>query len=210
MRKLTVSGRTVEEAIEQAARELNAEPMRLSYEVVEKPQKGFLGLFGAKRAVIDAYVKPDSYETAQSFLSTTLELMDIEVNMDVKKSNKELHIQMTTNESKEQGLLIGKKGQTLDALEYLSNLAVANSDTNEHVRVQLDVGNYRLRRTESLRDLAFRVSKKAKSLEEAVVLEPMPARERKVIHTALAKVKEVETVSSGQGARRHVVVKPKR
>lgn len=103
-----------------------------------------------------------------------------------------------------------KKGQTLDSLEHLTNLVVAKHDTSDTSRIRLNAGGYREKREETLRQLAIRISQKAHTTKEKVVLEPMSARERKVIHTTLADSQIVTTESKGNGSKRHVVVEPKK
>lgn len=204
----TVKGRTIEEAVAKAMNDLNVEREQLVYDVVEQPNKGFLGIFGVKPAVIEVRVKPSSARVASTFLKETISLMGIEVELDEQKKGKDLTFNLLSVNETDQGRLIGKKGQTLDSLEYLANLAVVQAGTVDFARIQLDAGGYRKKREETLRELAVRVSKKAQQSQESVVLEPMPARERKVIHTALANEKGVKTESKGAGQKRHVVVDP--
>lgn len=206
----TVKGRTVDEAVQKALVELNAEKDQLIYDVIEEPQKGFLGLFGGKPAVIEVRLKPKTVDVAESFLLKTTELMGINVKVTHQKDGKHLSVDLEAIETEGQGKLIGKKGQTLDSLEHLTNLVVSSKQTADGSRIRLNAGGYREKREETLKQLALRVSKKATSTNEKVVLEPMPARERKVIHTTLANSKDVTTESQGNGSKRHVVIEPKK
>lgn len=202
----TVQGRTIDEAVQKAMQELNAPQDQLIYDVVEQPKKGFLGLIGTKPAVIEVRLKPSAQEIAYSFLKETISLMGMEVELSETKKGKDLSIVIECPDQSSQGRLIGRKGQTLDSLEYMTNLALSQANTPDFLRVRLDIGGYREKREETLRELALRVSKKAKQSKEPVVLEPMPARERKVIHTYLSNVKGISTESKGAGHKRHVVI----
>ncbi|WZY34831.1 RNA-binding cell elongation regulator Jag/EloR [Bacillus sp. FSL W8-1122] len=204
----TFKGRTVEEAVANAVQHLGTTEEQLVYEVIEQPQKGFFGLFGGKPAVIKAHVPPRSTDVARSFLEETISLMGLKAELSVEQVGKEAFFSLHTTEEKDQGRLIGRKGQTLDSLEYLTNLAASHSPSTDFVKVRLDAGGYRHKREETLKQLALRISHKAKTTKEPIVLEPMPARERKVIHTTLANDAGVQTHSQGEGAKRHVVVEP--
>ncbi|KQL57279.1 MULTISPECIES: RNA-binding cell elongation regulator Jag/EloR [Bacillaceae] len=204
----TVKGRTVDEAVQKALDELNVKKDQLMYNVIEEPQKGFLGLFGGKPAVIEVRVKPKTEDVAGSFLLKTAELMGLSVTIEQQRDGKYVALNLVTSENADQGKLIGKKGQTLDSLEHLTNLVVANQDTSDTSRIRLNAGGYREKREETLRQLALRISQKAHTTKEKVVLEPMSARERKVIHTTLADSQIVTTESKGNGSKRHVVVEP--
>ncbi|GAF66343.1 hypothetical protein BTS2_3243 [Bacillus sp. TS-2] len=206
MTKITVSGKTIEEAVSKALIELGATKERLVYEVVEKPQKGFLGILGTKPAKITAHVKPDAVEEGYHFLKETIENMGFTVTIEEKRLEETVLFELVGNE--DIGRLIGKRGQTLDSLEYLTNL-VANRLDDDFVRIQLDAENYRAKRQEALENLAHRVSQKVLKRRHKVVLEPMSAKERKVIHTSLQDIEGVETYSQGRGKNRHIVIAPK-
>ncbi|SDC69026.1 spoIIIJ-associated protein [Shouchella lonarensis] len=209
MVKHTVTGRTIEEAVSKALEELSVPKEQLMYKVISQPQKGLLRLFRPKQAVIEVEVRPQSADVAHSFLVKTLKQMNIEAKINVNQSGRRLQMILDASNEADQGRLIGKKGQTLDGLELLTNLATGHADGVNPVRVDLDAGEYRLKREEALKYLAFRVSKKVQTVQQPVVLEPMPARERKVIHMTLANEAYVKTRSEGEGSRRHVVVEPK-
>ncbi|WP_088104606.1 RNA-binding cell elongation regulator Jag/EloR [Halalkalibacter urbisdiaboli] len=206
MSQLTVSGKTIEEAVEKAILELGTTKERLSYRVLEEPQKGFLGFLGSKPAKIEAYVKPDPVEEALYFLEETLEKMNIKAN--VSKSLKGDINKFEITGPEDVGRVIGKRGQTLDALEYLTNL-VANRQKESYLRIELDAENYREKRRQVLIQLANRVANKVRSSNEETKLEPMNAAERKIIHAALQKERGVQTYSQGQGANRHIIIAPK-
>ncbi|KGA96306.1 protein jag [Alkalihalobacillus alcalophilus ATCC 27647 = CGMCC 1.3604] len=205
MTKLTVSGKTIEEAISKALSELGTTKERLRYEVIEQPQKGFLGIIGTKPAIIEAYIKPDAVEMGLSFLKEMIEEIGFSVEIEKKEQGDYILFEIIGQE--DMGRLIGKRGQTLDSLEYLTNL-VANKQDDSYIRIQLDTENYRAKRREALEQLAHRVSRKVLRQKQKVVLEPMNAGERKVIHTSLQNVSGVDTYSQGKGSNRHIVIVP--
>ncbi|MCM3715978.1 RNA-binding cell elongation regulator Jag/EloR [Halalkalibacter oceani] len=205
MKKVIVSGKTIDEAVEKAINELQTTRDRLSYRVVQEPQKGFFGILGSKPAMIEAHLLPDPVDVAFQFLEQTVALM--KVNATLTKDDAGEHIVFNLSSEEELGRLIGKRGQTLESLEYLTNL-VANRQDGTYTRIELDAENYRERRRQTLEQLAERVAYKVKTTKERVSLEPMNALERKIIHTTLQRVEGVETVSEGKGLKRHVVIQP--
>ena len=205
MTYLTVSGKTIDEAVAKAVNELQTTKERLSYRVVQEPQKGFLGILGSKPAMIEAHVLPDPVELAYNFLNEMVSLMGIHAT--ITKKEQRQHTLFDFSSEQELGRLIGKRGQTLESLEYLTNL-IANRQDGAYTRIELDAENYRERRKQTLEQLALRVADKVSKTREPIPLEPMNALERKIIHTALQHISGVETVSEGKGAKRHIIVMP--
>lgn len=204
MKKITVSGKTVDEAVESALEQLITTRERVSIQVLEEPRKGFLGLIGVKPAVVEVEIQPDAAEEAVKFLFEVTK--KIGVSIDIKKvETKEGLLLDLSGEGI--GILIGKRGQTLDSLQYLVNL-VANRYSEQYIRIVLDAENYRDRRKESLEQLAKRLGNKAVRTRNEVILEPMNALERKIIHTALQEIKGVRTYSEGVEPNRRIVVAP--
>lgn len=203
--KIRVTGKSVDEAIKEALKELDVPKERLSYEVLEEPRKGFLG-FGAKKALLEAAAIPDPIEVAHSFLTKTVSEMGIDASIEQKNTSEGCLLSIQCAEERDAARLIGKRGQTLDSLEYLVELA-ANRHKVKYQAFQVDVGDYRSKRYELLRELAHRVASKAANQEEGIPLEPMNARDRKIVHQILYKKKGVTTVSKGKGTNRHVIVK---
>ena len=160
-----------------------------------------------KKATELAEVSDEAIKAVEAFLNDTLKAMDMAVEI-VSEVDSEgaLSVEM---KGSNMGILIGKRGQTLDALQYLAN-RVANKHQDGYVRVKLDTENYRARREETLRHLAKNIAFKVKRTRRAVSLEPMNPYERRIIHSALQGNKYVETVSEGEEPYRHVVVKLKR
>ncbi|MFV8826183.1 RNA-binding cell elongation regulator Jag/EloR [Alkalihalobacterium sp. APHAB7] len=205
MKKVTASGKTIEEAIEKALVELNTTREEVEVQVVEEPQKGFFGLFGGKPAVVEVELKPDSVQEAMEFLNVLFVKMGVEVDIVVKAENRETIFDL---QGEHIGTLIGRRGQTLDSLQYLVNL-VANRNSDGFLRIRLDAENYRERRKQSLEQLAERLAKKAIQTKKTVKLEPMQAHERKIIHTVLQNSKGIATYSEGQEPKRYIVINPK-
>ena len=203
------TGKTVEEAITNATVELGTTSDNLEYEVIEKESSGILGL-GKKPARINARIKESNKPIdviANEFLTKMFAAMDLAVKMDIKVDDEEKTIDVNLL-GDDMGVLIGKRGQTLDSIQYLLSLVI-NKETEEYYRVKLDTENYRERRKETLENLARNVAKKAKRIRKEVSFEPMNPYERRIIHSALQDDKYVTTKSEGDEPYRHVVVVPK-
>jgi len=254
MNKVTVSAKTVNDAITEASIRLGIASTSMDYEVIEKGSAGFLGI-GSKQAVITAWkkedakkekprkekkvekkevkepvkevvketveeisneveevpvkdekladVEPQTKEACEKFLYDVLKAMDMEVSLTSEvDEDGALSINI---EGENMGILIGKRGQTLDSLQYLTN-RVANKMQEGYVRVKLDTENYRQRRKETLENLAKNIAHKVKRTKKAVSLEPMNPYERRIIHSALQNDKYVSTHSEGEEPYRRVVV----
>lgn len=156
-----------------------------------------------KKATELAEVSDEAIKAVEAFLNDTLKAMDMDVEI-VSEVDSEgaLSVEM---KGSNMGILIGKRGQTLDALQYLAN-RVANKHQDGYVRVKLDTENYRARREETLRHLAKNIAFKVKRTRRAVSLEPMNPYERRIIHSALQNDKFVSTKSEGEEPFRHVVI----
>ena len=258
MRDITVSAKTVNDAITEASIQLGVVSSELEYEVIEKGSTGFLGI-GAKQAVIRAWKKeepkkvekvekpvekevkpekkpqpkkeekvvekviekvvekeeapvkeeklaevlPETTAACETFLKDVLKTMGMEVTL--TSGIDEDGALSITMEGENMGILIGKRGQTLDSLQYLTN-RVANKMQDGYVRVKLDTENYRQRRKETLENLAKNIAHKVKRTKKSVSLEPMNPYERRIIHSALQSDKYVSTHSEGDEPYRRVVV----
>lgn len=197
------SAKTVDEAINNALVELETTRENLEYEVIEKESSGILGLF-SKPAVIRASKKLTLEDIAIGFLSKVFKAMNIEASIEVA-INEEENVMNIEFSGEDMGPLIGKRGATLDSLQYLTSLVV-NKNQNAYVRVKLDTENYRSRRKDTLENLAKNIAFKVKKTRKPVSLEPMNPYERRIIHSALQSNKFVETYSEGNEPYRHVVV----
>ena len=204
---ITVSAKTVDEAVTKALIELETTSDKLEYEVVERGSAGFLGI-GAKPAVIRAKRKERVEDRAIHFLNQVFDSMNMEVSITAvyNAEEKEMNINM---EGTDMGILIGKRGQTLDSLQYLVSLVV-NKKKDDYIRVKLDTENYRKRRKETLETLAKNIAYKVKRTKRAVSLEPMNPYERRIIHAALQNDKYVVTRSDGEEPFRHVIISLKK
>ena len=203
MEFIQVSAKTVNEACQK----LTVTSDKLEYEVLEEGSSGFLGI-GAKPAIIKARVKSSVEDTAKDFLKEVFDAMGLIVVVDVKydEADNSMEIELSGDEM---GVLIGKRGQTLDSLQYLVSLVV-NKNVENYIRVKVDTENYRQRRRETLENLAKNISYKVKRTKRPVSLEPMNPYERRIIHSALQNDKYVTTHSEGDEPYRHVVVVLKR
>lgn len=207
MEFIEVSAKTVGDAITDALVRLGVTSDQLEYEVVNEGSTGFLG-FGSKPAVIKARKKYSPEENVREFLTNVFDAMHLDVEIESKydEENGLIDVEFKGNEM---GVLIGKRGQTLDSLQYLTNLAV-NKQTDHYVKVKLDTEDYRKRRKDTLENLAKNISYKVKRTKRPVALEPMNPFERRVIHSALQNDRFVSTHSEGEEPYRHVVVTLKR
>ena len=201
------SAKTVSDAITEACKALGVTSDKLDYVVVEEGSAGFLGI-GAKNASINAKVKSSVSDVAKNFLNDVFAAMNMTVviNVEYKEDEKELSIDLAGDDM---GVLIGKRGQTLDSLQYLVSLIV-NKESTEYIRVKVDTENYRKRRQDTLENLAKNIAFKVKRTKRTVSLEPMNPYERRIIHSALQNDKFVTTHSEGDEPFRHVVVTMKR
>ncbi len=197
------SAKTIDDAITEACQKLTVTSDKLEYEVIEEGSSGFLGI-GAKPAVIKARIKNSVADNAKEFLKEVFDAMNMVVVIDVKydEENRNIDIELSGDEM---GVLIGKRGQTLDSLQYLVSLVV-NKDEDEYIRVKVDTEDYRKRRKETLENLAKNIAYKVKRTKRPVSLEPMNPYERRIIHSALQNDKYVTTHSEGEEPFRRVVV----
>lgn len=200
---IEISAKTVNDAITEACQKFIVTSDKLDYVVVEEGSSGFLGI-GSKPAIIKARVKCSAADTAKSFLNDVFEAMKLIVVVEVKydEANRSMDIDLSGDEM---GVLIGKRGQTLDSLQYLVSLVV-NKDTEDYIRVKVDTENYRQRRKETLENLSKNIAYKVKRTKRPVSLEPMNPYERRIIHSALQNDKYVTTHSEGEEPFRRVIV----
>lgn len=203
MEFIEVSAKTVDDAITEASIKLGTTSDKIEVKVIEKGSTGFLGI-KSKPAIIKARKKNDTVDNIREFLENVFSAMNMEVTIDIKKAEDDKVYEVELS-GKEMGLLIGKRGQTLDSLQYLTNLAV-NKHSDGYIKVKLDTEDYRQRRKDTLENLAKNIAYKVKRTKRPVSLEPMNPFERRVIHSALQGDRYVETHSEGEEPFRHVVV----
>ncbi|MGG5254487.1 RNA-binding cell elongation regulator Jag/EloR [Neobacillus sp. SM06] len=204
MRQVTATGQTVVEAVESALAQLNTTQDRTEVSVIDEGKKGIFGIFGSRPAIVKVTVKTDPIEEAKNFLIQVSEKMGAPVTIEVHQDGKQI---LFTLKGEKIALLIGKRGQTLNSLQYLTQL-VMNRFAEHYFTVILDAEDYRKRRNDTLTQLAHRLAEKAMRTGKAVSLEPMPSYERKVIHTALAENRRIKTYSDGTEPNRFIVITP--
>jgi len=200
------TGKTIEEAVEKALTELRVSRDAVEVEILEQPSKGLFGFLGSKPGKVKVIVIEDPSRKANDLLEKVLDVMDLEVEMDVKEDEHGIFISM---QGPDLGILIGRRGETLDALQYLVNLS-SNKDQENKQRIILDVEGYRKRREETLRGLAIKLAEKAKQKGRNVVLEPMNSQERRIIHTTLQSRNDIYTFSEGEDPYRKIVISPRK
>jgi len=202
MKSIEITARTVDEAAKQAAEEFNVSLDRIKIEVIEEPSKGFLGILGSKQARIRATLEEDKQGRTQAFIEEVTLQMGIKTSVITEENDD--YVRMTLSGGN-LGSIIGRRGETLDALQYLANL-VANKQGGERKKIILDAEGYRKRREDTLNTLAKRLADRVKRSGQPVVLEPMNPQERRVIHTALQNDTRVQTLSEGEEPYRKVVI----
>ena len=207
MEFIEVSAKTVEDAITESLIKLGTTSDKIEYEVIEKGSSGFLGI-GSRPAVIKVRKKSTLEDAIREFLMDVFHAMnmDVEILLTREENSNIIEVEM---KGTDMGVLIGKRGQTLDSLQYLVNL-VANKNSDQYVKVKIDTEDYRKRRRETLENLARNIAYKLKRTKHSVSLEPMNPFERRVIHSALQNDRFVSTHSEGDEPYRHVVVTLKR
>ena len=196
------TGKTVEEAIEVALKELNVTEENVNIEVLEEPAKGLLGI-GAKPALVKVTLKDNKNEIINEFLTKIAGCMNITLTNKIEEKDGRISVNMEGNDM---GLLIGYRGETLEALQTILGV-VANKGSEEYVRIDLDAENYREKRKETLKNLASKKAYEAVKYNKNITLEPMNAYERRIIHMALQDNEKVTTYSIGEEPYRKIVIK---
>ena len=205
---IEVTGKTVDDEITNVLIQLETTCVQIEYEVIEKGSNGFLGLIGKQDAVIKVRKKSNLLDDTYEFLNKMFAAMNMEVKseIDYNEENRTMNIDFSGDEM---GILIGKRGQTLDSLQYLISLVV-NKESDAYIKVKVDTEDYRERRKQTLENLAKNLSYKVKRTRRPVTLEPMNPYERRIIHSALQNDRYVETHSEGDEPYRKVVITLKR
>lgn len=205
-KELIMKATTVEQAKAKIAAAFGVEEEKITFDVLQQPQKKTLGLFGGADAEVrGTLAEKDPAEAAKAFLSRVLEKMGVvgaSVTARVENETCVLAI-----EGEDLGFIIGRRGETLDALQYLTGL-VANRVDNSYYRISIDIGNYREKREQTLEALAKRIGEKAAKTGRRTSLEPMNPYERRILHASLQANPNVTTHSEGDEPYRHVVIVP--
>ncbi|EMC3615621.1 protein jag [Listeria monocytogenes] len=205
MRDITAQGSNVEEAIQNALATLETTRDKVEVEVLDEGKKGIFGI-GSRLAMVKVIEKEDGIQVAIDYLLDVATKMGAVITIDVEEVGKDVKLQIKGDSL---GMLIGKHGQTLNALQYLTQL-IANKTTSQYKNIIVNVGDYRERRHETLVILANKMADKALKTKRAVHLEPMPSFERKIIHSILSENEQIETHSEGRDPYRYIVIKPVR
>lgn len=199
-------GKTVEEAVDQALVELDATRDEVEVEVLEEPSKGILGFIKVKPARVKVILKNNPLKRASGLLKGIFQTMDLDVKINISENDKTMFINL---EGPDLGILIGRRGETLDALQYLVNLSV-NKNQEIRKKIIIDIEGYRNRREKTLQRLALKLADKARQRGRNVVLEPMSSQERRIIHTALQGREDIYTFSEGEEPYRKIIISPKK
>ncbi|UVI30323.1 RNA-binding cell elongation regulator Jag/EloR [Paenibacillus spongiae] len=210
MKKIVASGKTIEDAVRNGLKELQVAEDRVEIKVVEQPSKGLFGLIGVKEAKVELTLIPEPEPAAadpvaevEHFVIEVARTMGLELN--ITRSETKEGLLFALSGSGDLGMLIGRRGQTLDALQYLVNI-VANRYSDSHLRIILDAEDFRERRRKTLEDLSDRLAGRVIRTKKEVVLEPMSPQERKIIHSQLQDHAKVKTYSKGDEPNRRVVI----
>lgn len=212
MKETIQNAKTVQAAVEAGAAELGVDVSRVTYEVLEEPKKGILGI-GAADAIVKVIYEETPADKAEAFIRTVLADMgltaDIEVTPETEtdENGETREGALISINGEGLGLLIGHHGDMLDSLQYLTSLA-ANRGNEGYFRISVDIENYRSKRKEVLEQLAKRMADKALKYNRSFALEPMSSYERRIIHTAIQEIEGVTTYSVGNDTERKVVVAP--
>jgi spoIIIJ-associated protein len=202
MKTVIAKGKTVEEAIQSALEELGTTADKVTTKILDIPSTGLIGMFSNRYAKVEVTLNDDTSDTCKNFLSDVFGAMGLDVTTDISYDEDIMKVNLLTDDT---GVLIGRRGQTLDALQYLTGLAV-NRDHDEYTKISLDVANYREKRKAILQDLADRLAQKVQRTKRKYVLEPMNPYERRIIHASLQNYKNITTYSEGEEPFRHIVI----
>lgn len=202
MKFVEKTDKTIAEAINAALIELDTTKDKVDVEILEEPSKGLFGLFGTRPAKVRVTLNINPVEKATDFLEQVLDKMGVDCLLKTKFKNNNLYIDIIGNNV---ALLIGRRGQTLDSIQYLVSLVVNNGEA-DYIRVILDAENYRRKREQTLIRLANKLAYKVKKYKKSITLDPMNPYERRIIHSALQSHPDVGTRSTGDEPNRKIVI----
>ncbi len=203
MKSITVTGKTIEDAIKSGLQQLQVSEDRIKVTVLEQPTKGLFGLIGSKDARVEIELVPDPIDEAIAFLRDVMDGMSLQA--EIQTEDMGIDGQGIVISGPDMGMIIGRRGQTLDALQYLVNI-VANRHSKEHIRIVLDAEQFRKRRRKTLEELAQRLATRVIKGHKEIILEPMTPQERKIIHSYLQENPKVTTFSKGEEPNRKIVI----
>lgn len=203
MSTIEFTGKTVEEALKSALKQLNTTEDKIDFTVIEEGSKGFFNIIGAKPAKISVKKKRDRILEARKFLNDIFYNMNIKAEINIEEKKDLIKINLT---GPKMGTIIGYRGETLDSLQYLTSLVINKAKEDKYKRVVLDTENYRQKREETLKRLANKIANKVRESGKRVKLEPMNPYERRVIHSELQNNDFVKTSSEGEEPYRRVII----
>lgn len=208
MMTVEATGKTVEEAVENGLQELGCKREDVEVKILEAPYKGLLGIIGSKDAKVQLTKlnQDNTEEETRLFLTDLFQAMNLEVEIDIEYDEDLMKIDLA---GPNMGMVIGKRGQTLDAVQYLTSL-VANKNRDKYIKVFMDTENYREKREQTLVRLANKMAKTVKMTRKTMVLEPMNPYERRIIHATLQSDPRVQTYSEGEEPYRKVAISLKK
>ncbi|NQS76455.1 MAG: protein jag [Peptococcaceae bacterium] len=199
-------GKTIDEAVDKALQELDATRDEVDVDILEEPSKGILGLINVRPAKVKVTLRDNPSKRASGLLKSIFHSIDMDIKINISENERTVFIDLEGNDL---GILIGRRGETLDALQYLLNLA-ANKNQEIRKKIIVDIEGYRGRREKTLQRLALKLADKAKQRGRNVVLEPMSAQERRIIHTTLQGREDIYTFSEGDEPYRKIIISPKK
>lgn len=203
-KRIEKTAKSTDEAIQLALEELGVGIDMVEVEILEEASKGLFGILGGKEARVAVTLKASASSAAKSFLDDLFFAMGMNVNVDIEEGNNALDINLSGDDM---GIIIGKRGDTLDAIQYLTSLAVNKVD-GPYMKVSLDTENYREKRKEALESLAYRIAEKVTRTGRRHTFEPMNPYERRIIHATLQDHESVHTYSVGEEPNRKAVIAP--
>lgn len=211
MDSMILQGKNVEDAIQKALQKLNLPRDRVNIEVLDEGSRGLLGIIASREARIKVSPKETKEDKAKWFVEAVCSTLglDVEINAEKEEEEESNHLMLQIR-GDSMGLIIGKRGQTIDALQYLTNLVANRVEGDGYLRIVLDAEGYRKRRAQTLESLAQRMAQKALRNKRRVILEPMAPHERRVIHVTLKDNKDVVTYSEGEEPYRKVIIDMKK
>lgn len=202
MREIIAEGSSVEDAVQNALRRMGVQRNQVEVEVLEEGSRGFLGLIGGRTAKVRVQKRVTPEEVIRGFIEDVIKSMDLNVEYKICFDDGYWRVELSGDDIK---FLIGRRGETLNALQLLVNLAV-NKRLGEKVRILLDAEGYRERREEALRKLARRIADRVRRTKKDITLEPMPPQERRIIHLELQNKKGIFTISQGREPYRRIAI----
>lgn len=207
MKTIEMIGKTVDEALKNALRELNTTEDKVEIEVLDEGNRGLFNFIGSKPAKIRVIIKRNAVDEAKTFLSDVLNSMGVKAEIEVKEEKDSILINLS---GPKMGLVIGYRGETLDSLQYLVSLVINKNHDVPYKRVVLDTENYRSKREETLKRVAQKTANKVRKTSRPYKLEPMNPYERRIIHSALQDYTDINTYSEGEEPFRRIIISLKK